>query len=172
MTYLFSGSGSGTMGGSAFTSQSFLVSITGDASGVAFSDLLLTIGIFGLPGTITIGSGPAISFTEALVVFGSTTSGAVGFGNLVQGNLIAGVVAAPSGVDLVSNFGPASAANGDLDQFVDVATSGGLLTFSAMSDFTFQSIATTVPEPAAPVLVVVSMAGLALARRRRGTPAR
>ena len=171
ITYFFSGTGSGTLGGVVFTDRTFLTTILANTDDVAFQASLGAFGILGLGGQIAIDGQPATTFNAPLFVFGANGSDAIGFGNFTQGNLITtfdgglGLAA----YDLRSNFGPIVATNVALNQFHDVATSGGVLTFDQMSQFTFSaSTVASVPEPTAVLLVATGLLGVWGARRRAG----
>jgi len=169
INYSFTGTGSGTVGVAGFNDAAFTVSIDADTNDVAFQSSLGAFGILNLGGTIDITGVGVAGFTLPLFVFGGNGLNAIGFGNFSQGNLIA--IFEPglglAGYDLASNFGPVTSANDNLDQFANVATSLGTLTYSTMSDVAFVSTINAVPEPSTLVLLVSGLAGLVAWRRRR-----
>ena len=154
INFSFVGTGSGTLAGGAFTNASFSVSIDADTTSVAIQPSLgNTLGYINLSGTIQVAGFGSASFTAPLFVFtfGNTN---VGFGNFTQGNLI-NLSGALGGYGLVTNFGPLVGSNINLNQFQNVATSAGVLTYGSMSNVTFNSTLTGVPEPGTLFLVAI-----------------
>ncbi|HUL72214.1 MAG TPA: PEP-CTERM sorting domain-containing protein [Vicinamibacterales bacterium] len=169
ITYEFTGTGSGLLGTSSFSSASFVVTLNGDTNDVAvFANVGSIPANENLTGSITIGALGTASFTETLFMFSDLTT-LYGFGTFPpggHGNLIAAILATVP--NLVSNFGPVSGPNSALSQFHDEPTTLGNLTFRTMSDVTFRETtgAAAAPEPATVVLLASGLAAAARARRR------
>ncbi len=164
ITYRFSGTGSGTLNGNAFTNNAFEVSIAADTDDIANQPSIGATGILDLTGFITLGSFGTIEFTNPIVVF--TFDEYVGFGNFVTGNAVMGSNNALFGFGLLP-VGPTNIGNNvNLSQFTNVGTNAGLLTFSAMSEVTFEAEgADGIPEPSTYLMIAPAL--LLLMRRRR-----
>jgi PEP-CTERM motif len=172
INYSFTGTGSGTLDNLGFVDAPFAVSINADTNDVAFQPSLGAFGILNLGGTIDITGVGVATFTLPLFIFGGNGLDAVGFGNLdANGNLIA-IFQTGLGLatyDLASNFGPVTGTNANLSQFQNVATDLGTLGFTTMSEVTFVSTVTGVPEPSSFVLSgagILGFLGYRLSRRR------
>lgn len=162
INYSFTGTGSGTVEVTGFNDAEFTVSINADTNDVAFQPSLGAFGILNLSGTIDITGIGVAEFTLPLFIFGGNGMETIGFGNFGNGNLIAifesGLGLA--GYDLMSNFGPVTSLNYNLNQFVNVTTSLGTLSYSTMSDATFVSTINAVPEPSSFMLAGIGVLGL------------
>lgn len=169
INYTFAGTGSGTLNGSSFSNDAFTVSINGDTANVAFQNDLGAFAIENLAGTIALSGIGTASFTAPLFVFGGNGADEIGFGNLSQGNLIAAFSTGQglASYELASNFGPVPIINNNLIQFSGVATSLGLLGYATMSNVTFQSTVSPVPEPSSMLLLVTGLLGVTLMFRRK-----
>jgi hypothetical protein len=148
ITYTFSGTGTGALGSTSFTSASFVVTLAGDTSDVGpVAGTGGLSGIAGLPANINIAGVGLLDFTGGAFILAEG-----GFDNVIFGvtdNLIN--ISNPSlfGYDLASDF-TTSGTNfsGALADFNNVGTGGGLLSFSSMSSVTFQSeLGSSTPEP-------------------------
>jgi len=166
ITYSFTGTGTGVIGGTAFADAPFQFILNADTTQVALEPMRGAIGIMDLLGRFTIDGVGTVTFTRPTFVFGGNGRDLIRFGDDTVGNYIAifddtlGLAA----YDLRSNFGPITSHNDNLDQFHDIPTDRGLLTYSVMSPVTFRStVDATVPEPA---LVLLMGAGLVLAAVR------
>jgi hypothetical protein len=166
--YQFTGNGSGSIGSSPFSVAPFVVTIDADTANLGFQSDLGAWGIENLSGTIVISGIGTASFNLPLFVFGGDNVGAIGFGNFTQGNLIVLNDSSIGGYLLDSNFGPITDPNSALSQFNSVGTSLGNLTYSSMSEVTFDATTTTAPEPATVAFIGVGLAALAALRRLRG----
>lgn len=73
-------------------------------------------------------------------------------------------------VNLSASFGPVTGTGVfALNQFVDVPTSGGLLTFLSSGDVQFSGVVARIPEPGAWALMIAGFGLVGLAARRRKT---
>jgi hypothetical protein len=164
MRYEFAGVGTGTLGGTSFQDAPFLLTLRGDTSHVIF---LRDRGLYYLDGPSSFsiegaGAGNFSAPTRAIAHPGNSAAG------LSRGG--------PDGLDLVDLFEPDFAAY-DLktpfplvredeptavEQFANVATTAGLLTFSSIDYVTFRAV----PEPSS-VLTLAGLSAVVSLRRRR-----
>jgi hypothetical protein len=156
LNYSISGTGSGSLGGTNFVDANFTISMSGDTALFDGSDInpliSSSVSIDGL-GTTTIGESTRLGINGSIIFF-SRSSGL---------DLFDFFLAAP--VDLTQPFGPLSGIKVfALNQFNDVASSLGLLSFNSSSDVLFQ--ASAVPVPAAAWLFGSGLAGLLAFKRR------
>jgi hypothetical protein len=159
ITYTFSGSGSGTLGSTAFTNQNFVATLNTDTSDIFFQGALSSVGDIGLPASINIAGIGNETFlgTTVTAALSSEFDFAVGDAGLftAPGNIFSLVSPALIGYDQVSNI-TVTAPNNYLSSFVGVDTSGGALTFTRMSTVTFQAVAGT-PEPGSVWLLSIGL---------------
>lgn len=169
--YLFTGIGSGTLNGNAFTRQTFTFDIAANASNVnpsGFGPGVPDVGnltaLFSITGT---GSG---SFSN-VYVFNHQTNQVVGFGSSANSDLIdIGNNSVGLGTyGLTTAFGPIpNTTSLFFSQFTNQQTSAGNLTFTNVASASFEAqLTSTVPEPATVVLFMSGAAVIALAARRR-----
>jgi hypothetical protein len=166
ITYVYDGFGTGTLGGSPFTDAAFTITASADtdnitvwshaSGGPQYTHLSTLIDIAGL-GSFSI-TAPSHSWISG------SDNGWGGLGENLSSNWITLEEPALFGYGLDTLFGPVLE-NSPLhvDQFNDVATTGGTLGFSSISSVTFAAI----PEPA--TLSLLALGTLAAIRRRGGT---
>ena len=162
INYTISGNGSGSLAGLAFTDQDFSISLIGDTAnfsspGYDVIDPLnsATVAINGF-GTTTLDLPTRLGISGNIVFFSRAGSGGL--------DLFDFFLDAP--VDLQSAFGPVMGTSVfALDQFVNVSTSLGALTFSDSTSVNFS--AAVVPEPETWAMLLAGMGVSALAIRRR-----
>jgi hypothetical protein len=157
--YTISGVGSGSLNGTAFTDQNFLFSLVGDSSSGNPIDPLFsaTVSIAGF-GTTTLSIPTRLGLANSSAVYFSRS----GMGGLdlfdfyVQnGSLVNGLVG-PFSVTGTSIFA--------LNQFQNVGSSLGALTFNSSSNVTFTA---AVPEPETYAMMMAGLGMLGFIARRR-----
>jgi hypothetical protein len=170
INYSFAGTGSGSIDSTSFSDKLFKVSINAVTDDVMFQPSLGANGILNLTGAIEIDSIGLVIFSDPLFVFGGNPFNEIGFGNDMQGNLIAISVSGVDTYDLKSDFGPVTGTNYNLNQFQNVTTNLGALTYTEMSPATFvatlSSPVTSVHEPATVLLVGSALLGLVRLKRK------
>ena len=168
ITYLYSGTASGSLGANAFTDASFVITAQGDTSNVGgwcCSNLQNThasasISIASL-GTVTF-SAPTHTWIAEGCCMGFGADQASNYLTLDNAPSLLGV-----GYGLATDIGPIAGDAGTHGQFVNIGTSGGALTISSLGGVSFQAITSAVPEASASVLMALGLAGIGLAIRRR-----
>lgn len=147
LNYSITGSGSGSLDGVDFTNANFSINMIGDLS-VGQALISSSAFIDGLGIT-------TLNIATRLGISGST----VFFSRTFNSNLDLFNFSLTSPVDLSQEFGPLLGTNiSALNQFIDVESSLGLLTFNSSSDVLFQ--ASAVPVPAAVWLFGSGLIGL------------
>ena len=163
--YTITGTGSGSLNGTAFSNAAFTFTLTGDPTTLQTLGLITVIDPL-TTATVTIGGLGPVTFgldtrlgQNNVEVFFSRASG----GNDLFDFMLS------SGVNLASNFGPVTGTNVTaLNQFINVATSGGNLTFTQSSSVQFSGTLsnTSLPEPATWATMMLGFAGIGFAARR------
>ncbi|WP_426167566.1 PEPxxWA-CTERM sorting domain-containing protein [Sandarakinorhabdus sp. DWP1-3-1] len=168
-TYTISGTGSGSLGGVGFDASPFVLTLVGDTANIA------PIG----PGTVALdplvsasfvigGSSGTLSIATRLGTAGSGTI--VFFSRSGGSDLFDFFLSGP--VDIGAAFGPVTGTGVfALNQFTDVATTAGALTFTSSSDVIFSGglAGAAVPEPASWAMLIAGFGLVGAAMRRRRT---
>ena len=167
--YSITGTGSGTLNGVSFTDTAFRFTLTGDPATLSILGLTsqidpLTTAVASITGigAVTFGLPTRLGENNTIIYFGRSA----GF-DLFD-------FALASHVDLVSTFGPIPGTGVTaLNQFVDVPTSGGNLTFTRSSNVLFSGlrseIVPSVPEPGTWIMMLVGFGAVGHSVRRRAT---
>jgi hypothetical protein len=163
--YIFNGTAAGTLGGQAFSGLLTLTA-TGDTGDVTLAGSLYrnatVTTVIDIPGV-----GP-VTVTGPDYVFDSQSSSKIGYG--VSGipsccDIIQFIDPAYATYDLQSAIGPlAYPTDLSIVDWMDVPTSGGLLTLTRFETNSFQA---AVPEPGIGALFLGGLAGLGFLRRKR-----
>jgi len=161
ITFVFTGVGTGTIGGMGFADAAFTITAVGDTSTVhefTGGPPASTPTIDSITATISISGIGVATFTEATRVFNSQTVTVVGFNSPVHADLYnIGPDASLATYDLVTDFGPIfDATPSAVNQFLNVSTSMGLLSFTSAQDGSFQAFVTGGPPPVTTTPPVIS----------------
>lgn len=168
ITYMFSGNVSGNFNGTAFSNRNILISVFSDTSLVThhagsggFHDIPVAPTMVKIDGFALVHIDPI----EKPIVFFNDNSNAVGLGRLGGTDLFDVFSSSLNGYDLTTNIGPITGTVGGINQFFEVATTGGTLTLDHNSIQQGTFTAQLVPEPAS--MAVLGLGIAALIRRRR-----
>ena len=171
ISYIFTGTGSGAIGQVSFSDVLVTVVATGDTDDVSGGDVLFNQNI---ASTVSIGGVGTFSISNETYVFDNQPDEKVGFGvkNIpVCCDIIQHQLPIYGTYDLRTALGPIPFApqNLSIGDWIDVPTSGGLMTLRTMVDNTFEARVDAVPEPATASLIGAGLMVSALWRRRRHT---
>jgi len=172
VTYTFSGTGTGDLGGAAFTNADFRVTITGNTGDIS----LLGPGILdivNLPAVIEVAGLGSLSFANPVYVFNNQTAQVVGFGDYSFGDFQGDFWDQPSHLlvtyNLATTFGPiTTSAPIFFGIFTDTDRGFLELTQSAGTAATFKAQVAAVPEPSSALLFGLGLACLAREWKRDG----
>lgn len=160
LTYHIAGSGSGSLNGTSFSNSSFEFFLTGEATNYINSLSIASVTIAGLGST-------TLFIPTRLGFCGSCSSGAVFFSRADGFDLFDFHIVPPTGWSFAAPFSPLSGSEVyALNQFIDVPSSGGLLTFSSSSDVQFWAAPVPEPETYAMMLAGLGLIG-GIARRKK-----
>jgi hypothetical protein len=167
--YLISGTGSGSLAGTAFDSQAFTITLIGDPGpNQKVIDPLNSarVSIAGL-GTTTLSMATVLGYFDGGIYNSEVVSGIYLTRKAGHQDFFDFLLPASSLTSLAAPIGPMASLNVyGLEQFKNVDSSMGLLTFNASSNIVFQAVA--VPEPENFALMIAGLAVLgALTRGRK-----
>jgi hypothetical protein len=133
LTVDITGTGSGSLDGTAFSSQLFDLHLAGPQTGGSLISLTTA--------NITIGAGPAVDFTSAMQI-GLHFSPDYAFFGYQGGSDIIHLLFTPSDFAALQNSPFNVPATVDANAFTNVSTSGGLLSFDSFSGVNLQGVST------------------------------
>lgn len=167
--YTISGTGSGSLNGTAFSNSAFTFTLTGDTATLQNQGLTTQIDPLSTATATIDGFGPVTFSTATRLGQNNST---IFFGNSAALDLFDFLLGSP--VDLASSFGPVTGTDiFALNQFVNVLTTGGNLSFTQSSSVQFSGVTGSdvsgVPEPSAWAMMLLGFGGIGLAMRRRNS---
>jgi hypothetical protein len=167
ITYTESGTATGSIGATNFTSALVTITFAGDTTNVTGAS-----GFFTNPvgtATVSIGGIGTFAFTDSLFVFDNQSFSVAGISDATLNDIMDTIgSSAFNTYDLTTALGPVTGLSG-FNPGSSYGTSGGGLVFGDMSaNSTFSATTTAgVPEPSSLVLLGAAMAGLLILRRGR-----
>lgn len=175
LSITISGTGSGSLGGRAFTAASFTFTLTTDTSGVSKPPCCSTLDTAsGSPTTFSIGNVGSGNLTDNQAVFVSPNSYIIGLAHFNDGDVVDLSNISLSGYDFKKSLGPLTGTPSFVGSCPGVdcsafQTSAGTLTFSSISTVTF-NIVVGPPATAAPIISKVVDRATGTARLSPGVP--
>lgn len=172
ITYSFTGFGTGTLNGVAFTQRSFAFTMSTPTAAVSETRFGAGVpSVSGLTASFII-AGTSGGTISGLYAFNNKTVRTVGFGSETNSDLLnLNGLAGLATYGMITNYGPQTATGSALffGQFVNQETSAGALTFSNVSTATFQATVdgNVVPEPSTYLLLSTGLLVMAVVVRRR-----
>jgi len=168
ITYTISGTGTGTVGATPFTSAAYTISVVGDTTAITGGPTYSNV----VTGTMTIAGIGTATISEPIRVFNNQTNTAFGVGR-PSADLLDVVDPAFATYALATSLGPISGLTPfALNQFTSLASSLGAITMPTSGPVTFQATTGAAPPPVASTPVpTLSEYGLLLLVLLTGTVA-
>jgi len=178
LTYTFTGTATGMIGSTPFTSAALTVSGTADASAVTCSAGICGLDLAAGVASFTIGGIGSGTFSDASYFFDNQNNGGAGFGEFrpppyccdtidIEDSSVSSTVFAS--YNLQSAIGPIGPQASDPVVYLwgILNTSLGASSVTSFSNYTFQVTAAGVPEPSTFALLGAGLAGLVMVARRK-----
>ena len=169
ITYTEYATASGSLDGIPFTDETVLLMMTNNTTNVTNSGP----GEFENVGTATVsvGGGPAVTFTDPTQVFSNQSDPAVGFEDLSVDDILDTFSASFATYELKTSIGPI-VGSGAINAGSSFATTGGAFVLTSVGDATFTAATNSIPEPSRWAMMLIGFAGLGYAGYRRARAAR
>lgn len=168
ITYIYSGTGSGSLAGTDFFSTGFVITAQADTDNIAPWGNA-TVQNTHASATITLSGFGTFSFTAPTHTWIADNC-CMGIGADLSSNYLTlfSPAIASVGYALATDIGPIFDAFATTQgQFTGIETSGGELSITQLNGASFQAITSAVPEASASVLMALGLAAIGLAARRR-----
>lgn len=168
--YTISGTGTGSLNGTSFTDQAYSIMLTGDTANVAscgtscqdlgpLNQAVVTINGFA-PVTLTLDT--RIGIARGINAFFFGLDGAGDYLDFFVTD------AQETAFNFLAGYGPVTGTGVfALDQFLNVASSGGALTLSQSSNVQFSTADGAVPEPSTWAMMLFGLGAIGAAVRRK-----
>ena len=121
--------------------------------------------------TVSVGGGPAVTFTDPTQVFSNQSDPAVGFEDLSVDDILDTFSASFATYELKTSIGPI-VGSGAINAGSSFATTGGAFVLTSVGDATFTAATNAIPEPSSWAMMLIGFAGLGYAGYRRARAAR
>lgn len=172
--YTISGTGTGSLNGTSFTDQAYSIMLTGDTANVAscgtfcqdlgpLTQAVVTINGFA-PVTLTLDTRIGIARDANVVFFGQDPAGSPDYLDFFLTD------AQESAFNFLAGYGPVTGTGVfALDQFLNIASSGGALTLSQSTNVQFSTAAGAgaVPEPSTWAMMLFGLGAIGAVVRRK-----
>jgi hypothetical protein len=169
ITYTLETTASGSLGGTPFTDATVTLSMTNNTTNVTNSGP----GDFENVGTVTvsIGGGPAVTFTDLTQVFSNQSVSTVGFEDLAVDDILDSISGSFATYDLTTSIGPIVGSS-EFNSGSSFPTTGGAFVLNSVGESaTFTSETSAIPEPSTWAMMLIGFAALGYAGYRRARAA-
>jgi hypothetical protein len=168
ITYTMEATASGSLDGITFTDATVLLSMNNNTTNVTTDGL----GDFENAGTATVsvGGGPAVTFTGPIQVILDQSDTGIGFEDLSVDDILDEFNASFATYDLTTSMGPIVGGSA-FNAGSSFATTGGAFVLTSAGDATFTAATTAIPEPSSWVMMLTGSACLGYAGYRRARAA-
>ena len=167
ITYTEHAIASGSLNGVSFTDATVFLLMNNNTTNITTNGP----GVFQNVGTATVsvGGGPAVTFTDPIQVFSNQSDPAVGFEDPSMDDILDDFSASFATYDLTTSIGPIVGSG--VVTGSSFATSGGAFVLTRAGEATFTAATTAIPEPSSWAMMLIGFAGLGYVGYRRARAA-